>query len=130
MPRKLTVRERAIKAGYRSGLEEQTAIYLKKKGVTFTYEEQKIKWDDFKVRTYTPDFVLANGIIIETKGRFTGTDRMKHLSIRNSTEQSMTLGLYSVTVEQSYTRELRVATEIGVRSTGSSTQTKRSPKNG
>ena len=71
MPRKaLTTRQRAIKAGYRSGLEEQTAIYLKKKGVAFTYEEQKIKWDDF------------NGIIIETKGRFTATDRMKHLSIR------------------------------------------------
>ena len=83
MPRKaLTTRQRAIKAGYRSGLEEQTAIYLKKKGVAFTYEEQKIKWDDFKVRTYTPDFVLDNGIIIETKGRFTATDRMKHLSIR------------------------------------------------
>jgi hypothetical protein len=33
-------------------------------------------------RTYTPDFILANGIIIETKGRFIATDRRKHLAIK------------------------------------------------
>ena len=35
-----------------------------------------------KNRTYTPDFLLDNGIIIETKGRFTVHDRQKHLMIR------------------------------------------------
>lgn len=82
MPKKLTTRQRALKAGYRSGLEEQTAKMLKKKKILYTYEETKIKWEDFKIRTYTPDFVLHNGIIIETKGRFTAADRRKHLEIK------------------------------------------------
>ena len=82
MARKLTTRQRALKAGYRSGLEHQTAKMLKKKKVKYTYEETKIKWEDFKIRTYTPDFVLDNGIIVETKGRFTVADRRKHLEIK------------------------------------------------
>lgn len=82
MPKKLTTRQRAIKAGYRSGLEEQTAKALKKKKIKFSYELLKIKWEDFKIRTYTPDFQLPNGIIIETKGRFTAADRRKHLEIQ------------------------------------------------
>lgn len=75
-------RFRGIQAGYRSGLEEDTAAYLKKKKVKFTYEKEKIKWVDLKIRTYTPDFVLANGIIIETKGRFISVDRRKHKEIK------------------------------------------------
>ena len=71
-----------IAAGYRSGLEEQTAQHLKELGVEFTYEQEKIKWLDSKTRTYTPDFVLSNGIIIETKGRFVSTDRRKHKEIK------------------------------------------------
>jgi len=43
---------------------------------------EKIKWVDLKVRTYTPDFVLGNGIIIETKGRFVANDRRKHREIQ------------------------------------------------
>lgn len=82
MPRQLTTRQKAIKAGYRSGLEEDTAKMLKKKKIKYTYEETKIKWEDFKIRTYTPDFVLHNGIIIETKGRFIAADRRKHLEIK------------------------------------------------
>lgn len=75
-------RKRAIQAGYRSGLEEVTAEYLSKKCVAFTYEKEKIKWLDMKYRTYTPDFVLENGIIIETKGRFVSNDRRKHKEVR------------------------------------------------
>ena len=33
-------------------------------------------------RTYTPDFVLPNGIIIESKGRFVASDRRKHIEIK------------------------------------------------
>ena len=77
------LRQRALQAGYRSGLEEDTAKFLKQKGVKFTYEEFKIKWIDPKTKTYTPDIVLANGIIIETKGRFISTDRAKHLAVRD-----------------------------------------------
>lgn len=75
-------RFRGIQEGYRSGLEESTAENLRERGVSFTYEEEKIKWTDLKIRTYTPDFVLENGIIIETKGRFVSTDRRKHKEIK------------------------------------------------
>ena len=72
----------ALKAGYRSGFEDDVAKELRSKGIKFTYEKEKIKWVDLKVRTYTPDFVLSNGIIIETKGRFVATDRRKHREIK------------------------------------------------
>lgn len=32
---------------------------------------------------YTPDFPLANGIILETKGRFLSADRQKHKWIKS-----------------------------------------------
>jgi len=76
-------RRRALQAGYRSGLEEDTAEFLRTKNVEFTYEKEKIRWLDMKYRTYTPDFVLANGIIIETKGRFISNDRRKHKEIKD-----------------------------------------------
>lgn len=76
-----TVRKQALKAGFRSGLEQDNAAYLRKNKVDFTYEEDKIKYIT-KPRTYTPDFVLGNGVIIETKGRFMPSDRTKHLLIK------------------------------------------------
>jgi len=42
----------------------------------------KIEWEELNYRTYTPDFLLPNGIIVETKGRFTAEDRKKHLEIQ------------------------------------------------
>ena len=75
-------RLKGIQAGYRSGLEEDMAEFLKKLKIKFTYEKEKIKWVDLKIRTYTPDFVLENGIIIETKGRFISVDRRKHKEIK------------------------------------------------
>jgi hypothetical protein len=72
----------AIKHGYRSGLEEDVAKELTKKGVDFEYETRKIKWTDHKVRTYTPDIILPNSIIVELKGRFVAADRRKHLEIK------------------------------------------------
>ena len=72
----------ALRLGFRSGLEKDTAAFLKKMKVKFTYEEDKILWEDYKLRTYTPDFILDNGIIIETKGRFVSADRRKHKEIK------------------------------------------------
>ena len=72
----------ARKNGYRSGLEDVVAQYLKKNKIHFLYEKIKIEWEDLAYRTYTPDFVLDNGIIIETKGRLTVADRRKHLCIK------------------------------------------------
>jgi|DEB0MinimDraft_6_1074348.scaffolds.fasta_scaffold92806_2 hypothetical protein len=77
-----TRRARAIQAGYRSGLEEDIAAELTAKGISYEYEKHKIPWVDLKHRKYTPDFVLWNGIIVETKGRFTSEDRRKHVEIK------------------------------------------------
>ena len=72
----------AIKHGYRSGLEERVSEELDKSGVKYEYETQKIKYRVEEDRTYTPDFILPNGIIVETKGRLTVADRKKHLLIQ------------------------------------------------
>ena len=73
---------RGIKHGYRSGLEDRISEQLKSLKVPFKYEEFKIKYEVNEVRTYTPDFELPNGIIIESKGRFVSADRAKHLLIQ------------------------------------------------
>ena len=67
---------------YRSGLEEEAAAFLKSRQKKVEYEKLKIEWEDLKYRTYTPDFELDNGIIIETKGIFSPADRRKHLEIQ------------------------------------------------
>ena len=72
----------ARKLGFRSGLEHKISEYLTGLKVTFDYESVKIEWEDLAYRTYTPDFVLSNGIIIETKGIFDSEDRRKHLEVR------------------------------------------------
>lgn len=72
----------AIKHGYRSGLEERVSKELEGAGVKYEYETQKIKYRVEEDRTYTPDFILPNGIIVETKGRFVVSDRKKHLLIQ------------------------------------------------
>lgn len=74
---------RGIKEGYRSGLEEKVADQIASKGIKVDYENMQIKFvQPAKQRRYTPDFILPNGIIIETKGRFTSADRQKHLMIQ------------------------------------------------
>lgn len=72
----------ALKHGYRSGLEIKVKDYLKEMKVKFKYEAIKIEWEDLMYRTYTPDFILQNGIIVEVKGRFTSDDRRKHVAIK------------------------------------------------
>ena len=72
----------ARKHGYRSGLELKVSQYLDNYRIKYKYEAIKIEWEDLAYRTYTPDFVLKNNIIIETKGMFTAADRRKHLCIR------------------------------------------------
>lgn len=81
-PAQSKVRQRALKAGYRSGLEETIALQLTSLSVPVMYETEKFKYDVNEVRTYTPDFILPNGIIIESKGRFVAADRKKHLLIQ------------------------------------------------
>ena len=74
----------ARKNGYRSGLEDQVAANLNDLKISYSYESLKIEWEDLSYRTYTPDFILHNGIIIETKGLFTVMDRRKHCLLYTS----------------------------------------------
>lgn len=72
-----------IRHGFRSGLEEHNAQLLLDLGVKVDYEKHSLKYHQPAViRTYTPDFILPNGIVVETKGLFTVEDRKKHLLIR------------------------------------------------
>lgn len=72
-----------LKYGFRSGLEEKIAAQLGALGVPVRYEEETIEYlKPAKRSKYTPDFVLPNGIIVETKGRFVTADRQKHVLIK------------------------------------------------
>lgn len=83
MPRKkLSVRAVARKHGFRSGLEDKTAVQLKESKIGYEYETLKISYTKPATEhTYTPDFILQkkNGenMIIETKGRWVTEDRKK-----------------------------------------------------
>ena len=68
--------------GYRSGLEVEVQKQLAEAKLDVGYETIKIEWEDLAYRKYTPDFVLPNGVIIETKGLFTPSDRRKHILIQ------------------------------------------------
>lgn len=68
---------------YRSGLEERVARQLHELGVEFEYETLKIRYTKPAEETYyTPDFILPNNIIVETKGQFPTADRKKHKIIK------------------------------------------------
>jgi hypothetical protein len=80
---KITAKQVATKYGFRSGLEEKVAEQLDQLGIVYTYEKVKLKYiRPASEHVYTPDFVLANGIIVETKGRFLLADRMKHILVK------------------------------------------------
>ena len=68
---------------YRSKFEVKVAADLGKRKVDFQYE--KVSFDYVpKIRNYTPDFYLPESkIYIETKGRLTTNDRVKHLLIKD-----------------------------------------------
>ena len=70
--------------GFRSGLEEWVQSSLIDRGQpSGLYEAFSIKYEKpARVSKYTPDFILLNGIIPETKGRFVTADRQKHLLIQ------------------------------------------------
>jgi hypothetical protein len=72
-------------------------MYLDYLGVSFRYEDMRINWlEEITkgycvkcgatrpriLRSYTPDFVLPNGIILECKGKFVAEERKKHAAIK------------------------------------------------
>ena len=74
-----------ITNGFRSGLEDRNAEHLVKLGCAVTYEEHTLEYPQpTKLRKYTPDFILNNGVVVETKGRFVTADRQKHILIKQA----------------------------------------------
>lgn len=72
-----------LKYGFRSGLEEKVAKQLTSQGVDFEFETRTVHYvKPARAAKYIPDFILPNGIIIETKGRFVTADRQKHLLLQ------------------------------------------------
>lgn len=82
--RRLPFARKHLRAAYRSGLESAVAAALTLAGITFEFETVKVPFEQpAKSRKYTPDFILPNGIIVETKGMFTAEDRQKHLWVKD-----------------------------------------------
>ena len=80
---KSKLRANAIKHGYRSGFEHKVSDQLKENKIKFGYETTVIDYIKPETKhTYTIDFTLPNGILIETKGRWVIEDRKKHLLIK------------------------------------------------
>jgi len=79
-------RQAAYKYGYRSGLELKVADQIKEANYPLNYETETLNYIVPERKSkYTPDFIFTkkNGTLmyIETKGRWTATDRkkMKHI---------------------------------------------------
>ena len=84
MARKISkARANAIKHGYRSGFEHKVSGELTEAKIKFQYEVTVIPYIKPETNhTYTIDFTLPNGILVETKGRWVLEDRKKHLLIQ------------------------------------------------
>lgn len=91
--------KRTALSPYRSKYEAEVAADLTRKRVGFDYESEKVTYlrpirngecqvcaatDVGQVATYTPDFVLKNGIYIEAKGKFDSRGRTKILAVLQS----------------------------------------------
>lgn len=67
----------------RSNLEKKVATYLDAQKIKYDYESEKLKYViPASNHSYTPDFILKNGIVVEVKGRLTAADRKKMLLVR------------------------------------------------
>lgn len=70
---------------YSSKLEEKVAASIEERSYSFEYESVKIPFIRPEQHClYCPDFILDNGIVIETKGIFDTEDRRKHILIRKT----------------------------------------------
>ena len=91
-------RRKPLPSGRTSKFEDTIAKKLADAGVAYEYESIQLEYTEplrtnlancgdcgssnlFRTGWYKPDFILSNGIILETKGRFTASDRRKMLSV-------------------------------------------------
>ena len=88
-----------LRSGKRSKFEERVGEQLDEANMPYTYETWSYEYDEplrknlarcadcgsrtlLRTGWYTPDFFLDNGVIIESKGRFTAADRRKMAAIK------------------------------------------------
>ena len=57
-------------------------------GYTLQYEPKDAKLRYVLEKTYVPDFVLPNGIIVEAKGWFTSEDRTKMIQVKKANPEA------------------------------------------
>lgn len=69
-----------LSSKYRSKYEAAVAASVLQRGLEFQYEAHSYTYT--LEATYTPDFFLANGVVVETKGLFGNSDRRKMLAIK------------------------------------------------
>ena len=65
---------------YRSGLEGKVADLLSSLKVKYEYESRKLAY--VLECNYIPDFLLPNGVYLETKGQLTEEDRRKMKAVK------------------------------------------------
>lgn len=73
---------RRVPNRYKSNFERDTAAFLGKKKIKFAYEPFSLKY--ILSCEYFPDFVLPNGIIVETKGKLDQGSRRKMLAVKQA----------------------------------------------
>ena len=74
--------KRQKKTPFRSKFEDTVAFALIDAGVTFSYETLKLSYS--RPSTYTPDFILPNGVVLEVKGFWPPSDRTKHKLVKET----------------------------------------------
>jgi len=67
---------------FRSGFERKLFEEAIKNRRSLEYEPKDAKLSYTRVQNYQPDYRLPNGVLVEAKGRFTGSDRTKMLRVR------------------------------------------------
>ena len=75
-------RRQKKKTPFRSKFEDTVAFALIDAGVTFSYETLKLSYS--RPCTYTPDFILPNGVVLEVKGFWPRSDRTKHKLVKEA----------------------------------------------
>lgn len=70
--------------GFRGGLERLVGGYLDEHGIVYHYEPGNVLYQvPARTAKYKPDFILPNGIVLETKGRFVTKDRQKMVLVKD-----------------------------------------------
>ena len=70
---------------FRSGLEERVADLLCELGVSYDYESTTVPY--VIQHTYTPDFLLPNGVFLECKGYWDPEDRRKIKAVKTQSPE-------------------------------------------